>query len=168
MEETPDEKATREAAERARPAPPMSLTASTEPPLSPDVLAVMARVRQEAGIDTAEKLRAEKIRGDQGSIGSVAPVSITAPTLTGEEKNAQLAYTQLGQQPKPVVELTPEQKQQAQLEAMRAQIMGMRAPSVGMNKYQIRGFEGQQGALGEQISAMNAGQPDIDAARAGM
>jgi len=69
-------------------------------------------------------------------------------------------------------ESTPEQllqqKQQAQLEAMRAQIMGMRAPSVGMNKYQIRGFEGQQGALGEQISAMNAGQPDIDAARAGM
>ena len=65
-------------------------------------------------------------------------------------------------------ELTPEQKQQAQLEALRAQIMGMHAPSVGMNKYQILGFEGQQGALGEQISAMNAGQPDIDAARAGM
>jgi len=63
---------------------------------------------------------------------------------------------------------TEKEKQEKQLADLRAQIMGMGAPSVGMNKYIKRGFEGQQEALGDQIAAIRAGEPETEAARAGM
>jgi hypothetical protein len=179
MDETPEQKEQREADEAADAAKAAELKASTLPP---DVLAAMARVARESGSDTAAGLRAARQNnayGANGLLGRPRAPTVFRPTGSPEEDLASGMTTNWAEQPTgnvgadlppapPPTELTPEQKQQAQLEALRAQIMGMHAPSVGMNKYQIRGFEGQQGALGEQISAMNAAQPEIDAARAGM
>ena len=96
----------------------------------------------------------------------------TSPSLTGTEGNAALGYTQLGEkmpEPLPAASAAPAQTpEQQQLAALRAQIMGMGAPSVGMNKYLKRGFEGQQEAIGDQISAIKAGEPEMEAARAGI
>lgn len=197
MEETPEEKAQREAAAVARAATgggALGTVATPEDREAAGRLAVnvgdVVRNLPYGGVLT------DVLGFDRKPSPATAPVTTprvnvvdfrdgrTVTRLTGspEEDLASGMNTNWAEQPivqqenvsstVPVsdagTDQTPEGRQQAQLAMLRAQIMGMRAPSVGMNKYQIRGFEGQQGALGEQISAMNAEQPDIDAARAGM
>jgi hypothetical protein len=96
------------------------------------------------------------------------PVAPTTPTLTGNENEAQLGYTQLGELPKPVAAPVPETDEQ-KLRKLWAQFGGgVGAPAVKMNEYLKQGYGQQREANQDMLPALTAEDETKALARQGI
>jgi hypothetical protein len=96
------------------------------------------------------------------------PAAPTTPTLTGNENEAQLGYTQLGELPKPVAAPVPETDEQ-KLRKLWAQFGGgVGAPAVKLNEYLKQGYGQQREANQDMLPALRAEDETKALARQGI